>query len=240
MPSDMSKDKSAPDALHASAKIYTPLGLKLYDSFALGFVSSRLLHCPTRILLPFFTVHLGRTTHLDVGVATGFYLAHTAHLLPPALTLIDLNPNALQVAEKRVRGAGYAGSVTAIRHNVFETLPEPIQGTFDAISLFYLLHCLPGTFPDKASAVFRTLSRGLAPGGTVYGATILGREARHTALGRLLMWVYNRHGVWGNQDDTEEGLRDALEEWFEEVEVTIVGAVALFVGRGARKGVTGQ
>ncbi len=44
---------------------------------------------------------------------------------------------------------------------------------FGSISMFYLLHCLPGP-PERKMAVFEHVREVLAPGGVVYGASILG------------------------------------------------------------------
>jgi len=64
---------------------------------------------------------------------------------------------------------------------------------------------MPGPPAAKAS-IFGHLRGNLSPTGVLYGATILGKgeRVRHNWLGRFLMWVYNRKGVFGNVDDTEE------------------------------------
>jgi hypothetical protein len=101
---------------------------------------------------------------------------------------------------------------------------------FDSISLFYLLHCLPGSFASK-EVVFANLKRHLATDGVLYGATILGDETGHNLLGRTLMKVYNRKGVFGNRADTLDGLRAALAAHFENVSIAVHGKVALFTAR---------
>jgi SAM-dependent methyltransferase len=208
-----------------SAAVYSPLVLKLYDWWVLG-VSNRLAwECPTStVLLPFFREHLG-ARHLDVGVGTGYYLARAGISAGAELTLLDLNENSLRAAAAR---SGVAA--TAVRHDVTAPLPAEMHGRFDSVSLFYLLHCLPGSMVEKETAI-AGLKAGLAPGGVMYGATILGEAAGHNAFGRKLMQVYNRKGIFGNRADTQESLEAALGRHFGRVDVRRRGKVALFVAR---------
>ena len=101
---------------------------------------------------------------------------------------------------------------------------------YDSIALFYLLHCLPGTMADKAR-VFAHLKPHLAPGGVLFGATVLGDGTRHNRFGRALEHVYNRRGIFDNRRDTAEALAHALGEHFADVCVEQHGAVALFAAR---------
>ena len=79
--------------------------------------------------------------------------------------------------------------------------------------------------------MFAQLSRGLAPGGVLYGSTVLGRNAEHNIWGRILVRLHNDLGSFGNVDDSFENLEKALRGEFEEVEIEQVGVVALFVAR---------
>lgn len=217
-----------------SASIYTKdFNLRVYDFLVLKFCNFFVWRCPTgSVLLPFFQEHLGVPVHLDVGVGSGYYPAASARALARTKTvaLLDLNPATLHFTRARMSSAGYAGAIEDIEHSVFDPLPKHMHGRFDAISLFYVIHCLPGALPQKASAVFANLAPALALGGIVYGATILGKGANvhHNWLGRFFMRLWNSKGVFSNQDDTREGLEEALRASFAEYEVRQVGVVALF------------
>ncbi|OCH90742.1 S-adenosyl-L-methionine dependent methyltransferase [Obba rivulosa] len=220
--------------LDPSASVYSSLVLRLYDLIVLTFSNFFAWRCSTHdILLPFFSQHIGADAHLDVGVGSGFYPAAAAPKLAKTktLALMDLNPTTLAFAEARVRAAGYTGTVERAQQSVFDPLPASLRGRFDAVSLFYLLHCLPGSFPTKASHVLATVAPALAPGGVVYGATILGRDAPHNWLGHRLVRAYNDKGIFGNESDTRENLEKALRAAFEDVKVEQVGVVALFEAR---------
>ncbi len=204
------------------AAVYTPLTLKLYDWWVLGVSNRFAWQCPTgTTLLPFFRKHMGKR-HLDVGVGTGFYLAHAG--VPPdtQLTLMDLNDNSLQAAARR---SGL--QVTCLRHDIMQPLPLPPDTMFDSVSMFYLLHCLPGTIADKEKAVIN-LKTHLAPSGILYGATILGDDAGHNGFGRRLMALYNRKGIFGNKTDSLDALAAMLRRHFPQVDVRRQGKVALF------------
>jgi SAM-dependent methyltransferase len=208
------------------AAIYSPLVLKLYDWWVLGISNRHAWQCSTgAVLLPFFRQHLG-SCHLDVGVGTGFYPARAGLPSTARLTLLDLNPGSLRAAQRRVMHR----STQIVRHDVMHPLPGRVGKSMDAISLFYLLHCLPGTMANKAQ-VFGHLKANLAPGGVLYGATILGDEAGHNGFGRKLMAIYNRKGIFCNRRDTRDGLELALRQHFARVDVRVEGKVALFEAR---------
>ncbi|WP_122663848.1 class I SAM-dependent methyltransferase [Pseudomonas viridiflava] len=210
----------------AGAAVYSPLTLKLYDAWVLGISNRFAWHCPTRqVLQPFFDRHVG-ARHLDVGVGTGYYLAN-AHLPDTThVTLLDLNPSSLQAAKDRF---GRADTDT-LQHDVFKPLDASQHGRYDSISLFYLLHCLPGNMDHKAQ-VFSSLKPCLKENGVLFGATILGDAAEHNGFGRKLMDIYNKKGIFGNRSDTVADLRAALEQHFAQVSIEVVGKVALFSGR---------
>ncbi|KAH9895564.1 S-adenosyl-L-methionine dependent methyltransferase [Cubamyces lactineus] len=217
-----------------SASVYTQVALRLYDLVVLTISNRFAWHCPTGSkLLPFYQAHIGENAHLEIGVGTGYYPAASAARLAKLelVTLLDLNPNTLAFARRRLTRAGYKGEIEAVERSIFDPLPESMHGRYDSVALFYLFHCLPGAFPKKATDVFRNVVPALAPGGVVYGATILGKDVSHNWFGNRLMNLYNGKGIFGNTEDSEERLRQAMSETFEEYEVQVVGVVALFAGR---------
>ena len=216
---------STANSTERGAAVYTPLTLKLYDWWVLGVSNRFAWQCPTStMLLPFFEQHMGQR-HLDVGVGTGFYLANAR--IPPTtnITLLDLNENSLNAAAARGKRL-----VNCVQHDIMQPLPFAEQAVFDSISMFYLLHCLPGTMDDKEQAV-ANLKAHLAPAGVLYGATILGDAAAHNWFGRKLMAVYNRKGIFGNKTDSMDALAAMLKRHFKEVDIHQHGKVALFVGK---------
>ncbi|KAM5536901.1 hypothetical protein V8D89_009448 [Ganoderma adspersum] len=226
--------------MHPSASFYTILTLRLYDFFVLNVTNSLAWRCPTRTtLLPFYQKHTKESsTHLEIGVGTGYYpsAATSSGALSKTqlITLCDLNPNTLAFSKSRIMRAGYKGSIETLEHNVFYPLSQDVRAKYDSVALYYLFHCLPGSFPQKGTDAFANITPALAPHGVVHGATVLGTGVGHNWFGSQLMGFYNKNGIFGNTGDTEEGLREALAEVFEEWEVTVVGAVALFEARKPR------
>lgn len=192
--------------------------------------------------LPFFKRNLESSEHhLDVGVGTGYYPIHT---LPTtklkSITLMDINQNTLDTASVAIKAAGYRGEVDAVIHNIFQTFPEDsaLRAKFDSVSMFFVFHCLSGKFPSKAESVARNLAEGLTENGVFYGSTILGRvpgqgsrKIEHNWFGSLLMWFYNRIGVFDNVNDEADELKKGLEAVFKEVEVEVIGMCGLFICR---------
>lgn len=210
--------------MEQGAVCYTPLTLKLYDLWVLGISNRFAWQCPTRkILLPFFCERIGKK-HLDVGVGTGFYLSRSAHLAEE-ITLLDLNLSSLTKASRILSGK----KVHCLHQSILQPLPLKADSFFDSISLFYLLHCMSGTFKEKEAAIVN-LKHYLSPQGVLYGATILGASdnVRHNLFGRLLMSFYNNKGIFSNRQDTLDGLKQMLVPHFRHVQLEQQGQVALF------------
>ena len=206
------------------AAVYSDRVLKIYDRWVLGFSNHYAWKCPTdAVLLPFFRQHLS-ANHLDVGVGSGYYLAHSSDQPGQKVTLLDLNDNSLRAAGSRIAHL----QPTLVRDDVLQSSGALGDRKFDSISLFYLLHCLPGNMAQKARRVFAALGPHLSQTGVLYGATILGDEVNHNWLGRRLVGLYNRKGIFGNSHDTQASLQAALTEHFAKVAVWRVGKVALF------------
>lgn len=212
----------------AGAAIYSPLVLFIYDAWVLGISNRFAWKCSTRkVLLPFFKRNAG-LRHLDVGVGTGYYPYHAQLPELAKVTLMDLNTDSLQAASARLGRV----STRTIQHDAMTPLPQQEGGAYDSISLFYLLHCLPGSF-SKKGVVLANLGAHLKPDGVLYGATILGDNASHNAFGRKLMAVYNRKKIFGNQFDSANGLKSELDKYFATVNIRVEGSVALFEARHA-------
>jgi SAM-dependent methyltransferase len=163
--------------------------------------------------------------HLDIGPGTGWYLANAQLPEGVDLTLVDLNRNSLNATSARLSRTRH----TALIGDALEPLP-PELGVFDSIGVNYLCHCLPGPWPAKG-VVFEHLACHLDRHGVLFGATILGRQVRHSFGARRLMATYNKKGIFHNQDDDVDGLRTALERSLAEVDINVVGSVALFNAR---------
>ncbi|ECD7240554.1 class I SAM-dependent methyltransferase [Salmonella enterica] len=213
---------------HDGAKVYNPLTLKLYDWWVLGVSNRFAWRCATdKHLLPFFLQNTGKK-HLDIGVGTGYYLAHVPE--DCFVSMMDLNSSSLNAAASRV-GKGRIQYI--IQHDVFTSYPDSLYEQFDSVSMFYLLHCLPGDMSGK-SPVIRNATKSLTNNGKLFGATILGAGVEHNTFGQKLMNVYNGKGIFSNRNDSSEGLRQILSEHFMEVSITIKGTVALFSASGKK------
>jgi SAM-dependent methyltransferase len=212
--------------VEAGQSVYSPLVLAAYDAFVLGFSNRYVWRCRSATMLARYDQFAG-PRHLDAGVGTGWFLDHCrwrGH--QPEVTLLDLNENSLRTAARRIRRY----EPRLVHANVLDPV-DLGQADFDSIGLNYLLHCLPGTAEVKTAAVVENLAKCLKPGGVLFGGTILGRGVRHNALGRMLMRLYNRKGIFSNFEDDRDGLERGLALQFGAVEVEIVGAVALFAAR---------
>ncbi len=203
---------------------YNRLFLAVYDQ-VIPFNYRFLWRCPPGKVVDLYNEHVS-ANHLDVGVATGTILDHcTFPNSNPRLALLDLNPNSLAVAAKRL--ARYHPET------YIQNILDPIgidAPLFDSVGLANLLHCLPGTMRTKR-VVFENLRGVLKPGGTLFGCTILYRGVKRSPLATLALYFNNARGYLTNKQDDLEGLKQNLTECFSESSVKLVGCVALFSAR---------
>lgn len=225
---------------NSGSAIYSPFLLRyIYNLWVLWISNSYFWRCPTKsVLLPFFRSSMG-PRHLDLGVGTGYY--PTASIKDGAqcteLTLLDLNPNSLQAAERRVLAAAGHDKVRVrtVQASATVTLPFGSGEKFDSFSMFYLLHCLPGP-PEDKTRVFDVVRAHVAADGVVVGATILGEDVSINWFARRLMKTYNGDAkIFDNWKDSQNIFHDGLRRNFEDVDSWVIGQVMLFRARKPRQ-----
>ncbi|KAF2969613.1 hypothetical protein GQX73_g4020 [Xylaria multiplex] len=219
--------------------IYTPTFLSIiYDVVVLRFNLRYMWRCRTdTVLEPFFAESFSRR-HLDIGVATGYFLA--VALSRPfraqakhSITLVDLNPSPLEAAKGRILSKAPNAIVETVVADVTQPPPEALQNSvFDSISMFNLFHCIPGNEKLEAFRLYKDL---LSDRGVLTGCTVLGGSHATNWTNYLYVKLYNRLGIFHNWNDTKEDFVHALEENFEEVETTLVGMTLLFRATKPRK-----
>lgn len=214
--------------VHRGAGIYTKPVLGFYDLLVVKLSNSLAWRCPSHLMLEQYRRLLG-ARHLDIGPGTGWYLARSVDEHTD-LWLMDLNANSLETAAARLPEKT---TVSTVGGNVLEPLPEAM-GAFDSIGVNYLFHCVPGDWSEKGCA-FGHLADHLAEDGVLFGSTILGDGVDHNLGGKGLMALYNRMGIFHNRQDDAQGLRAALEESFADVDLSVIGTVAVFSARGPRR-----
>ncbi len=213
------------EQVEAGQAVYSKRTLAVYDFVVLGVSNRFVWNCPTQRLEEHYNRHV-TVNHLDVGVGTGYFLDRCRFPSPtPHIALMDLNPDALDFASKRI--ARY--KPTIYRRNVLEAIS--IDGErFDSIGINYLLHCIPGSIESKAVA-FDHLKALLNPNGVLFGSTLLQRGVTRNWLAKRLMAVYNKKGIFANEHDDLDGLTSALKQRLRDVSVEVVGCAAIFSGR---------
>ena len=216
------------DPAYKGQSDYTPRMFSVYDRFVIGFMAPVVLRCPAPLLVDRYRELVG-PRHLDVGPGTGYCLDRADLATETELTLLDPNPNVLSHSARVRERLG----PTTVEADVLK--PLPVTGPFDSVGLNMVLHCLPGPQSEKARAI-RNIAAVLEPGGVLFGATVLGRSARHTPPARAFLALANRRGGFDNLGDSLDGLREILSESFAEVEVDEVGSAARFIARHPRRG----
>ena len=217
--------KVTSEQVAAGQAVYTKDTLGFYDFVVLGVSNRFIWKCPTQRLVEHYNKHV-TANHLDIGVGTGYFLEHCRFpSRTPRVALMDLNQNTLEFASKR------------IAHHTPETYPrnvlEPISieaAKFDSVGINYLLHCVPGSIESKA--VILDHIKALAnPNAVVFGSTLLQGGVSRSWIAKRLMDIYNKKGIFSNEDDNLDGLKRVLSERLKDVSVEAVGSAAVFSGR---------
>jgi hypothetical protein len=218
-----------PADVHAGQAIYSRRVLAAYD-IGVPWISNRFVwRCPTPRLRQLYDDNVS-ARHLDIGVGTGYFLDKARWPTPnPAVTLVDLNQNALNAASTRI---SRLAPRTAVR-NALEPVGKLPGAPFDSVGVNYLLHCLPGDLETKTSQLVASIRATMAPQAVLFGSTILATATELSRPARKLFEFYNRKGIFHNAEDHPEMLDRALGAAFAHHRVVVVGGVATFVASDA-------
>lgn len=219
----MTVDRTNP--AYAGQAVYSRTMLRLYDAMVYRVNAPLFWRCRVRRLVELYGEHVS-LCHLDIGVGTGYLLNHCRFpASSPEITLMDLNPNSLEFAARRLRRY----EPTVHQGNVLAAW-ELSDASFESIAMCNVLHCVPGAMREKAVA-FDHGRAALRPGGTLFGSTVLAHGVEHTRSSRRVLERMNRRGIFSNSEDSLEDLDAALARRFAWHEIEVHGAVALFAAR---------
>ena len=211
---------------HSASVNYGRWMLAAYDPLVLGLTTPLAWGCPTRSSRDHYARSVG-AVHVEIGPGTGYFPDHVRFPVPdPQITLVDINRGPLDVAVRRL--GRYRP--TALRADVLQPLSLP-PASADSVALGFVLHCLPGGPAAKRQAL-RHAAAIVRDDGWVFGGTVLDRGVRHSPHSRIHQALLNASGVFHNRGDDLDGLHDALQEQFREVQVATHGAIALFAAQG--------
>ncbi|HET8659701.1 MAG TPA: methyltransferase domain-containing protein, partial [Micromonosporaceae bacterium] len=118
--------------------VYSRRILAIYDTGIIRIAQPMAWRCPSSRIQALYDTYAS-ADHLDVGIGTGYFLNRCRFPAPaPRITLLDMNPNCLAVAARRL--ARY--QVDTHQANVLEPIALPAH-SFGSVGLNCLLHCLP-------------------------------------------------------------------------------------------------
>lgn len=205
-----------------SIKAYTKLGLHLYDPLIVNLVAPRIWGCDPDILVDHYREHV-TSNHADIGVGTGYFLDRCGFDSTPRLALIDLQPNCLAYAARRLERYR---PFTYVR-DVLRPIREIPGGPFDSIALGGIIHCLSGDLTRK-SQVFDSLAPIVKAGTRIFGYTLVYDGVSDRIRRQLIAPLLNYLSVIDNRNDRLSDLRRALDARFTDCKLELVGCMALF------------
>ncbi|KAI1824652.1 methyltransferase [Xylaria intraflava] len=224
----------------SSYRIYTPLFLKLYQLYIIKYSLPVLWKCdPETFLVPLFTENF-TTNHLDCGVGNGYFPQSALSRIDKScdeysLTLLDVQEASLRSARARIESSAPKVKLRCVRADMRESTPAALAGSqFSSISMFNLLHCVPGG--NDKWRIISTYKDLLQDDGVLVGCTLLGPRHASNWFTWLNLKYLNAIGAINNSEDSEIELIRTLHENFSEVEARIVGMVFLFRAGRPRHG----
>lgn len=215
--------------ISSGARYYGAVTLPLYDLAVLRTVVQYAWRCPLAVEQALYDRCVG-ARHLDVGVASGYFLDRAVWpVAVPEITLMDLNPNSTRYAAHRLR-----------RYDVSEVVgdaldPFPVDGPFNSVGLFHLLHCIPGSLEEKAT-VLRNAARVLRPDGVVFGANVTPVDCQPNLFAKAVLGFSHRLGALNNQRDSHADMEKVLGDVFTDIRIERVGCMSLWEARGPKEG----
>ncbi|NKR28858.1 methyltransferase domain-containing protein [Rhodococcus hoagii] len=215
----------------AGAAVYSKAFLTVYDLYVLTLSNRFAWECSRDALLAHYNRNLS-ARHLDIGPGSGWYLREANWPDAPAVALMDLNANSLDMAASRLAERG----IEATRHAGSILAPfAPEIGQHDSVAANFVMHCVPGDWSEKGSA-FKHIADVLSDDGVFFGSTILARGVQQNPLAKTLTFLYNGPiRAFHNSSDDLEGLRIALSQAFTDVNVEVTGTVAVWTARTPRR-----
>ena len=203
-------------------KIYNKLSLRFYDVYVHSFVAPVVFKCQTSNIIDLYDRNISKN-HMEAGVGTG-YLLSRCNILEEisTLTIVDMNKACLDYSRKRL----YKNNPKVVLANLLNQYQISDQ-LFDSIGLNYVLHCIPGDFSSK-QMVFTHLKQHLSNKGVLFGSTVLSKGINQSWAARRLVKIYNLAGVFNNLHDDLSGLTQALRNNFSNVEIDLIGNIAVF------------
>ena len=210
--------------ISAGARYYGAVTLPLYDLAVLKTVVQYAWRCPLSKEQELYNRSVG-AKHLDVGVASGYFLHHTKWPVDkPEITLMVLNPNSTKYAADRL--SRY--TISELAGDALE--PFPTDEKFDSVGMFHLLHCIPGNLREK-QRVLENAGQVLKPGGVVFGANVTPVDCQPNRFAKSVLWLSHSLGALNNQKDSHADMEKALEETFEDYKLERVGCMSLWEAR---------
>jgi hypothetical protein len=202
-------------------KVYSQIGLRLYDSLIMGAVTRHVWNCPSSVFVAYYRTH-ATANHADIGVGTGYCLDHCGLVAGESrLALLDLQPNCLEYAGRRL--ARYRPE--KYLWNAGEPLPR--IRPFDSIGLGGILHCLPGDMREKG-LVFDALASISTHGTTIFGYTLVNDAIGRTFRRRAVFRQFHRMQVINCKHDSVGNLEQTLAARFADYSIEQVGCFAFF------------
>lgn len=230
--------------LSAGARYYGALTLPLYDWAVLKTVVPYAWQCPLAKEQDLYNRSVG-PRHLDVGVASGYFLKHTqwptsnnshGKDAPQEIVLMDLNPNSTKYAADRLRRMHYPVSEVVGDALDWKSYPKVTDDRkFDSVGLFHLLHCIPGNLKEK-KVVLENAGKVIHPDGVVFGANVTpvvdeDNDTQPNLFAQAVLAVSHSTGALNNQKDSHKDMETILDETFYDYKLERVGCMSLWEGR---------
>lgn len=231
---------------------YNPALLQVYDNVVWEYNSPFLWRIEADEISDLYRDCLRDSrSHCEIAVGTGYFLetmVREGRLNTDTVTLMDLNPNTLDICEQRLKlavdtsTASQANglSMNKLQYDVVagkvigEDDSSTVPRQYDSVAANFLFHCLHDKSKEleTTNSAISNIRKLVHPTeGVFFGSTILGKdllEQDDNPSAKETLEKYNEWGIFGNQYDSFEGIVQLLEDHFESVDVWRSGYCAVW------------
>lgn len=199
--------------------------LRIGDYFNYEIVYKHIWGCSVSVLKEHFKP-LVSDTHLDLSVKSGYLLSHLLGTKTSKVVIAD------RCSKNLARSSVYlARFQPETLHLDPRTTFNTLRGSYDSVSINFLLQELPGPIEHKGRLVFNDVYNILESGGVVFGSTLVSRGITKPYLTKKLMRHMNRNLTLRNNLDSPSAIKRSLTKYFTDIRVEVIGCVALFSAR---------
>ena len=193
-----------------------------YDRYVNQINCEKVWKCPQKHIINNYRVNID-CNHLEIGPGTGYFLKkENLNINFNKLTLVDVNRKILNYSKENLQSE--CSDVNVLCHDLF-TCEIPSSVDFNSVGINYVLHCVPGNLQTKLDKLISNLGENKY---NLFGASVICDPLHMNAIAEYELIFLNAFGIFNNNNDTYEELKEYLDNRNLNFSLKKQGYVAIF------------